>query len=207
MIDRHCIFVVDPSHIPTPLWASLSLSSARAVPARTYTLPAGSVGEDELVSFFMRGYRLSAQKRSKFAKRSAMHAKIMRVINISQEQLTHRVSAVHQLFAQFDAAGSGVVNADDLGEMISTTIREEVTSEELSLFVKAMDNDGDGNIQERELIHFFLKGLAQHPSKRRAFASRSTFHEKLAKFMESVLDATGTDVFENVLEERLEETE
>ena len=63
-----------------------------------------------------------------------------------------------------------------------------VTTDELNLFVKALDNNLSGKIEFNNLLHFMLKGLAQSEEKRQEFAGRSAFHGKLNRFMLYVLD-------------------
>ena len=148
----------------------------------------GTISENELVSFFLSGYYLTPKKREKFSKRSGMHFKIMRVISITELAIQKRVRAVHRLFLKYDSRGIDELNTANIGAMIRGTINVEVTDEELNLFVTALDSDGDGSILFDELLHFFLKGLAQSEEKRKGFAARSPFHAKLDMFMGWILE-------------------
>ena len=148
----------------------------------------GSIDEHELVQFFQKGYTLSTAKRQKFSERSSMHMKMMRIISMTEDTINRHITAVHDLFVQFDAQQSGALNSIEIGNMIRSTISSEVTNNEVDLFVNALDYDATGAVHFNDLLKFFLKGLNLNISKRLQFASRSAFHGKLNLFMEYILD-------------------
>ena len=117
-----------------------------------------------------------AIKKKKFIERSDMHYKIMRIINITQVAISKRVNAVHALFVQYDTNGKGELTANTISNMVRGCINVQMSIESLTLFVNALDKDGDGFIEFDELLSFFLKGLAQSTEKRKEFSARSEFH-------------------------------
>jgi len=148
----------------------------------------GSIDEHELVQFFQKGYTLSTAKRKKFSERSSMHMKMMRIISMTEDTVNRHITAVHDLFVQFDAQQSGALNSIEIGNMIRSTISSDVTNNEVDLFVNALDYDATGAVHFNDLLKFFLKGLNLNRTKRMQFASRSEFHGKLNLFMEYILD-------------------
>ena len=73
------------------------------------------------------------------------------------------------------------------------TVYAPPTEVELSRFIKFMDKDQDGLIDEQELICFCVKGLRQTPEANAAFASRSPMHAKLIGFLEAINSFSGVD--------------
>ena len=63
----------------------------------------------------------------------------------------------------------------------------EVTAEDVELFVKALDADGDNMIGQTEFIDYMLRGMAMTPDERSKFARRSQMHAKLNRFVENIL--------------------
>eukprot|EP00945_MAST-04E_sp_MAST-4E-sp1_P004843 g4843.t1 len=59
--------------------------------------------------------------------------------------------------------------------------------EDVELFVKALDADGDNMIGQTEFIDYMLRGMAMTPDERSKFARRSQMHAKLNRFVENIL--------------------
>jgi Ca2+-binding EF-hand superfamily protein len=112
----------------------------------------------------------------------------MRIISMTEDTVNRHITAVHDLFVQFDAQQSGALNSIEIGNMIRSTISSDVTNNEVDLFVNALDYDATGAVHFNDLLKFFLKGLNLNRTKRMQFASRSEFHGKLNLFMEYILD-------------------
>ena len=82
-----------------------------------------------------------------------------------------RTFAIQREMAAEDVNGDGV----------------KVTAEDVELFVKALDADGDNMIGQTEFIDYMLRGMAMTPDERSKFARRSQMHAKLNRFVENIL--------------------
>jgi hypothetical protein len=139
-----------------------------------------------------------------------MFAKLAAIAEAETERLRRWVYVIHALFERHlseelnSSQGLPVVGPEELGSLISEGLSLEEnpkrvyaqpTEKELLRFVKFMDKDADGLIDEQELICFCVKGLRQTPEANLAFASRSPMHAKLIGFLEAVNAFSGADAF------------
>ena len=137
-----------------------------------------------------------------------MFAKLARIAEAETERLRRWVYVIHALFERhfseqlMSAKGLPVVGPEELGNLMTeglslsddpSKVFSPPTESELVRFVKFMDNDKDGLIDEQELICFCVKGLRQTPEANLAFASRSAMHAKLIGFLEAVNSFAGVD--------------
>ena len=137
-----------------------------------------------------------------------MFAKLARIAEAETERLRRWVYVIHALFERhfseqlMSAKGLPVVGPEELGNLMTeglslsdnpSQVFSPPTESELIRFVKFMDNDKDGLIDEQELICFCVKGLRQTPEANLAFASRSPMHAKLIGFLEAVNSFAGVD--------------
>ena len=164
----------------------------------------GKISEDELINFFLKGCKLSKLKTSQFIQRSAMHAKILRIIMLTKKMVEKRVHAVQRLFEMYqqnESCDDGIddpdatVNAAGLHRMITGTINTDVSDDHVKLFVQALDADGNGSVQRKEVVEYFLKAMAQNPAARKKFAARSSFHGQLSQFLSAVLDMSDSKLY------------
>jgi hypothetical protein len=137
-----------------------------------------------------------------------MFAKLAMIAEAETERLRRWVYVIHALFERhfseqlMSNKGLPVVGPEELGDLMTEGLSlvenppkvfAPPTDVELSRFVKFMDKDQDGLIDEQELICFCVQGLRQTPEANLAFASRSPMHAKLIGFLEAINSFSGAD--------------
>jgi hypothetical protein len=139
-----------------------------------------------------------------------MFAKLAAIAEAETERLRRWVYVIHALFERhfseqlMSSKGLPVVGPVELGTLMTeglsldenpTRNYSPPTESELTRFVRFMDKDEDGLIDEQELICFCVQGLRQTPEANLAFASRSSMHAKLIGFLEAINAFSGADSF------------
>ena len=151
---------------------------------------------------------ITPEDRAAFVQLGPMFAKLARIAEAETERLRRWVYVIHALFERhfseqlMSSQGLPVVGAEELGDLMTeglnlvdnpTKVYAPPTDHELTRFIKFMDKDQDGLIDEQELICFCVQGLRQTPEANLAFASRSTMHAKLIGFLDAINEFSGAD--------------
>jgi Ca2+-binding EF-hand superfamily protein len=95
----------------------------------------------------------------------------------------HHDAALRAMFRNYDYYNTKALNEESLKQLMidfsngDTTLYPE--DNELKVFIDAMDSDGDGSIDENELVDFFQRGYKLSKSKRTKFSERSNMHLKM----------------------------
>lgn len=81
----------------------------------------------------------------------------------TDQQLRDAVDAV---FGQFDKDGSNSLDSSEVSALINAAMQKlntgkQVSQQEISQFIAAVDQSGDGKIQKPELFQIFRKVLPQ----------------------------------------------
>jgi len=170
----------------------------------------GIVEQTEFVSFFFDLAWITPEDRAAFVKLGPMFAKLAAIAEAETERLRRWVYVIHALFERhfseqlMSSTGLPVVGPNELGALMKEGLSLDENPKqmyagpmesELVRFVKFMDKDEDGLIDEQELICFCVQGLRQTPESNLAFASRSAMHAKLIGFLEAINSFSGADAF------------
>jgi Ca2+-binding EF-hand superfamily protein len=100
--------------------------------------------------------------------------------------------AVTKIFNQYPSDSNGQMNASTFKTLMVDVMgpQEEAPSEEdVQKLLSYMDKNGNGMIDQKELVGFIIDGCSASPQERKLFAARSPFHEKLTRFLMLVLAA------------------
>ena len=129
-----------------------------------------------------------------YRRKGRLHDAFATVLTNAKDKLESRVLELQQIFEFYDSNSRGEINRDQFGNMLTDITAEdvngdgvEVTAEDVELFVKALDADGDNMIGQTEFIDYMLRGMAMTPDERSKFARRSQMHAKLNRFVENIL--------------------
>ena len=101
-----------------------------------------------------------------------------------------------QVWAGYDENGDGVLDAEELADMIHTVMKwdgdesdpDKPSIAEASRFISSMDKDGDGLLSKAEFLSFITSAIAMDDKQRMLFAERSTMHAKLMLFTSNILN-------------------
>jgi Ca2+-binding EF-hand superfamily protein len=153
---------------------------------------------------------ITPKDRADFIKRGPMFAKLAQIVEGEMAQLKKWAYVVHTFFLRhvsarhISATGLPDIGPDELGDLIvevqgivdnpSEDQLLRPSAEELARFVKFMDKDQDGWVDEQELICFCVQGLRQTPQEHFAFAQRSPMHAKLIRFIEAINSVSRGDL-------------
>ena len=139
-----------------------------------------------------------------------MFAKLAAIAEAETERLRRWVYVIHALFERhfseqlMSSKGLPVVGPNELGALMTEGLSLDEQPQknysapletELDRFVKFIDKNEDGLIDEQELICFCVQGLRQTPEANLAFAARSPMHSKLIGFLEAINSFSGADAF------------
>jgi hypothetical protein len=69
----------------------------------------------------------------------------------------------------------------------NVTKTNELTTEDLEMFIAAMDANGDGKLGRDEFLDYCMRGMNMRPKQRKKFSKRSPMHAKLQLFITNIL--------------------
>ena len=112
-------------------------------------------------------------------------------------------AALHTLFSKFAITESGHLNPLELKLMMTEidtrmhnrnsphVMVEEFTMNEIKQVIGIFDEDGNGLIEEQELLNWLLEGTKQTETHRANFAQMSKLAGKLSVFLEAFIETVG----------------
>ena len=98
-------------------------------------------------------------------------------------------SGLVKLFRQYDVDGNGHIDERELWAMLTEVViasgqgKEGFDEADAKTVMVALDNDGNGSVEEDELVEWVLAGLARPSSERKRFAKTSAFAARLDSFL------------------------
>ena len=67
--------------------------------------------------------------------------------------------------------------------------RKEINKKEVHDFLVKVDKDGNGTLEQEELVHFIVEGLQMTEDEMTDYASRGHFHKLMIDFFHGIQDA------------------
>lgn len=105
---------------------------------------------------------------------------------LSDEEMKDGLS---KLYHQYDIDGDGHIDERELWAMLTEVIiasgvgKEGFTEEDAKTVMAALDEDGNGTVEEGELVEWVVSGLKRPIADRKAFAKTSPFASRLDQFL------------------------
>jgi hypothetical protein len=98
--------------------------------------------------------------------------------------------ALRHLFQKYDYKKTGSIDSNGLKKLMIDCANNKIdlypTNDELTIFIKFMDKDGDCSINENELVSFFQKSFLLSREKKTKFKNRSKMHYKIMTTVDSI---------------------
>jgi hypothetical protein len=160
----------------------------------------GQVEKEEFVEWAIRGLGRPLRERVAWANRSLRNRRLDHFLRAVSETASGSLRRSEQrrhlrkMFFRFDSDHDGHLTTDELVAMF-TEIRLMVgigpadityAKSDASAIIAAMDNDGNGMIEEDEFINWMNDGMTMPKSSRSAFASTSDFNRRTTSFLSAV---------------------
>ena len=104
------------------------------------------------------------------------------------------VIEINQLFTEiwpkYDIDGSGTVEANKTRIMFQDfTETKDINKKEVHDFLVKVDKDGNGTLEQEELVHFIVEGLQMTEDEMTDYASRGHFNKLIIDFFHGIQDA------------------
>jgi hypothetical protein len=160
----------------------------------------GQVEKEEFVEWAIRGLGRPLRERVAWANRSLRNRRLDHFLRAVSETASGSLRRSEQrrhlrkMFFRFDSDHDGHLTTEELVAMF-TEIRLMVgigpadityAKSDASAIIAAMDNDGNGMIEEDEFINWMNDGMTMPKSSRSAFASTSDFNRRTTSFLSAV---------------------
>ena len=106
--------------------------------------------------------------------------------------------SIEDLFDKYDKDGNGSIDCSELKGIITDAMKlgrhganvEAVPGDdEIEVLMRSLDNDGSMTLDLDEFTAFVMESLSQSEDKRMKFAGRSSLHQKLYLFLDSIFSA------------------
>ena len=108
------------------------------------------------------------------------------------------VQQIRNVFQEFAAQSDGNPQAEEdegdpnasyvnTNQTANVTKTNELTTEDLEMFIAAMDANGDGKLGRDEFLDYCMRGMNMRPKQRKKFSKRSPMHAKLQLFITNIL--------------------
>jgi Ca2+-binding EF-hand superfamily protein len=147
---------------------------------------------------------MSTSERNKKRKRSEVHDRLQNFITALRKTckilLTEKRNieiklrpleiGLNKIFHEYDVDNSGFLDVVEIEKMLNdnSNLNQNDTqdhSNDAQEILNALDNDGNGYVEQSEFIKWVLSGLTRPKRSREIFASYSTFHQRYVEYFPS----------------------
>ena len=150
------------------------------------------IDEKEFCDFMVHGMSTSPSARLHFKERSALHSKLVILIEGLSETIERRSRALNRLYDRHADPtannGNGGLTVESLYRLFSEAQTDSVHRfDDVQKFLMVMDEDKNGCISREEWCSYLLYGMSMTVEWRASFASRSPLHDKIVSLVEICL--------------------
>ena len=179
----------------------------------------GKIDQNELMSFMLHGLTLGEDDIHQYGQRSSTHQLLAKVLVALKDKLdgdvsndvapslipalpitpSPKVTIRFQRFVQhiwpiIDEDQDGQLNSIEFANFIrKVTHDQSVVDSDCEKFLQFMDQDGNGKIDQNELMSFMLHGLTLGEDDIHQYGQRSSTHQLLAKVLVALKDKLDGD--------------